>query len=46
MAIYRTTVILKTDIVDSTPRLAEQTQAEMSLQRRQHKQFISETAAK
>ena len=46
MAIYRTTVILKTDIVDSTPRLAEQTQAEMSLQRRQHKQFIAETAAK
>jgi len=46
MAIYRTTVILKTDIVDSTPRLAEQTQAEMSLQRRQHKQFVSETAAK
>lgn len=46
MAVYRTTIILKTDIVDSTLRLAEQTQAEMSLQRRQHKQFISETAAK
>jgi len=46
MANYRTTVILKTDIVDSTPRLAGQTQAEMSLQRKQHKQFISETAAK
>jgi adenylate cyclase len=46
MANYRTTVILKTDIVDSTPRLAGLTQAEMSLQRKQHKQFISETAAK
>jgi len=45
MASYRTTVILKTDIVDSTPRLASQTQAEMGLQRKQHKQFISETAA-
>ena len=44
MANYRTTVILKTDIVDSTPRLAGQTQAEMGLQRKQHKQFISETA--
>jgi len=43
---YRTTVILKTDIVDSTPRLAGHTQAEMSLQRKQHKQFISQTAAK
>ena len=46
MANYRTTVILKTDIVDSTPRLAGQTQAEMGLHRKQHKQFISETAAK
>ena len=46
MGNYRTTVILKTDIVDSTPRLARQTQAEMSLQRRQHKQFISETASR
>jgi len=46
MANYRTTVILKTDIVDSTPRLATQTQAEMSLQRKQHKQFIAETAAR
>ena len=45
MANYRTTVILKTDIVDSTPRLAGQTQAEMSLGRKQHKQFISELAA-
>lgn len=40
MANYRTTVILKTDIVDSTPRLAELTRSEMGLQRRQHKQFI------
>lgn len=46
MGNYRTTVILKTDIVDSTPRLAGQTQAEMGLQRKQHKQFISETAAR
>lgn len=46
MANYRTTIILKTDIVDSTPRLAEQTQIEMNLQRKHHKQFISETAAK
>jgi adenylate cyclase len=45
MANYRTTVILKTDIVDSTPRLAGLTQSEMALQRKQHKQFISETAA-
>jgi class 3 adenylate cyclase len=44
MANYRTTVILKTDIVDSTLRLSEQTQAEMGLQRKQHKQFIAETA--
>ena len=46
MANYRTTVILKTDIVDSTPRLANHTQAEMSMERKQHRQFISETAAK
>jgi len=46
MAILRTTVILKTDIVDSTPRIAALTQAEMGLQRRQHKQFISEIAIK
>jgi len=46
MANYCTTVILKTDIVDSTPRLAGQTQAEMSLGRKQHRQFISETAIK
>jgi class 3 adenylate cyclase len=46
MANYRTTVILKTDIVDSTPRLAGHTQAEMSLQRKQHKQFISQTAGR
>ena len=46
MANLRTTVILKTDIVDSTPRLAEQTQAEMGLQRKQHKQFITEVANK
>ena len=44
MANYRTTVILKTDIVDSTLRLSEQTLAEMGLQRKQHKQFIEETA--
>jgi len=43
---YRTTVILKTDIVDSTLKLAVQTQTEMSLQRKQHKQFISEIATK
>jgi class 3 adenylate cyclase len=46
MANMRTTVILKTDIVDSTPRTAAQTQAEMGLQRKQHKRLISETAAK
>jgi class 3 adenylate cyclase len=46
MGNYRTTVILKTDIVDSTPRLSEQTQAEMGLQRRQHRQFIAEIAVK
>lgn len=45
MANMRTTVILKTDIVDSTPRTAAQTQAEMGLQRKQHKRLISETAA-
>src|SRR5215510_7567516 len=44
MGNYRITVILKTDIVDSTTRLAEQTQLEMGLQRKQHRQFISETA--
>jgi len=46
MANYRTTVILKTDIVDSTPRLAGHTQAEMRQQRKQHRQFIAQTAAK
>jgi class 3 adenylate cyclase len=46
MGNLRTTVILKTDIVDSTPRTAGQTQSEMSLQRKQHKQFISNIAAK
>ena len=46
MADLRTTVILKTDIVDSTPRTAGLTQSEMGLQRRQHKQFISEIAIK
>ena len=44
MANLRTTVILKTDIVDSTPRIAGQTQTEMGLQRKQHKQFISDIA--
>lgn len=46
MANLRTTVILKTDIVDSTPRIAALTQKEMGLQRKQHKQFISEIVAK
>ena len=46
MAILRTTVILKTDIVDSTPRVAALTQAEMGLQRKQHKQFISDTVVR
>lgn len=46
MANLRTTVILKTDIVDSTPRLAGQTQSEMGLQRKQHKRFIADTATK
>ena len=44
MSNYRTTVILKTDIVDSTPRLAEQTQGEMGLQRKQHRRFIADIA--
>ena len=46
MTNMRTTVILKTDIVDSTPRAAAQTQAELGFQRKQHKQFISEIAVK
>lgn len=46
MTNYRTTVILKTDIVDSTPRIAALTQSEMGLQRKQHKQFISAIAIK
>src|SRR6185503_5682228 len=46
MGNLRTTVILKTDIVDSTPRTTGQTQSEMSLQRKQHKQFISNVAMK
>src|SRR6266540_2930267 len=44
MANMRTTVILKTDVVDSTPRIAIQSQAEMGLERTRHKRFISETA--
>lgn len=43
MANLRTTVILKTDVVNSTPRTAAQTQFEMSLQRKQLKRVISET---
>lgn len=46
MTNLRTTVILKTDIVDSTPRIAALTQSEMGLQRKQHKQFISAIAIK
>ena len=46
MAELRTTVILRTNIVDSTPRTAGQTQSEMGLQRKQHKQFISNVAVK
>src|SRR5688500_3884404 len=46
MGNLRTTAILKTDVVDSTPRIAGQTQSEMSLQRKQHKQFISNVAVK
>jgi len=46
MANLRTTVILKTDIVDSTPRLAGQTQSEMGLQRKQHKRLVTDTATK
>ena len=46
MANMRTTVILKTDIVDSTPRTAQLTQSEMGLQRKQHKRFVSEIARK
>lgn len=42
----RTTVILKTDIVDSTPKTAALTQAEMGFQRKQHKRLISETTSK
>lgn len=45
MSGMRTTVILKTDIVDSTPRTAQLTQSEMGQQRRQHKRFIAEIAA-
>ena len=44
MANYRTTVILKTYVVDSTLRLAELTQAEMGLQRGKHKHFIADIA--
>jgi class 3 adenylate cyclase len=46
MGNLRTTVILKTDIVDFTRRTAGQTQSEMGLQRKQHKRFISEIAVK
>ena len=46
MASMRTIVILKTDIVDSTPRTAQLTQTEMGFERRQHKRFISEIADK
>lgn len=46
MANLRTTVILKTDTVDSTPRIAGQTQSEMGLERKKHKQFISDVAIK
>ena len=46
MANLRTTVILKTDIVDSTPRVAGQTQTEMGLERKQHKKFVADIAIK
>ncbi|HLO17831.1 MAG TPA: adenylate/guanylate cyclase domain-containing protein [Anaerolineales bacterium] len=42
----RTTVILKTDIVESTPKVAQLSQDEMGRQRRGHKQFISDIAIK
>lgn len=45
MAGMCTTVILKTDIVDSTPRTAQLSQSEMGLQNKQHKRFISELAS-
>lgn len=46
MANLRTTVILKTDIVDSTPRVARQTQTEMGFERKQHRKFIADIAIK
>lgn len=46
MANMHTTAILKTDIVDSTPRTAQLSQSEMGAQKRQHKRFISEIASK
>jgi class 3 adenylate cyclase len=46
MTNLRTTVVLKTDIVDSTPRTAGQTQSEMGLRRKQHKQFLADIASK
>ena len=42
MANFRTTVIMKTDMVDSTPRIARLSQSEMGLQRKQHKRFIED----
>jgi class 3 adenylate cyclase len=44
MANLRTTVILKTDVVESTPKVAQLSQAEMGRQRKQHKQFIANIA--
>ena len=46
MANMRTTVIPKTDIVDSTPKTAHLTQSEMGLLRKQHKRVVSEITRK
>ena len=46
MANMRTTVVLKTDIVDSTPRAARLTQSEIVLDRKRHKRFISDIATR
>jgi class 3 adenylate cyclase len=37
---------MKTDIVDSTIRLADQTETEMGMQRKQHRKFIAENTIK
>src|SRR5215216_2905763 len=46
MSKLRTTVIVKTDLVESTPRVAGLSESELTTLLNQHKRFISEIVAR